>query len=199
MNNDPLLDRLKEALQKTATTPPPEELEEFMSGPADPSTAAALGRMRKEFAEKVLLTLHPEPVKEAESRVTLGQWIKEVRVKARLSHGFIASALGETTSFVEGLETGEILPWAISADVGSQLATLFRLHFNSLKELVENSRKALGNESNESWEVQDLEQHTNACHPDSTGPDEDVGEAMDRWLEEVRQTLEEKQAHELLA
>lgn len=199
MNNDPLPDRLKEALQKTATTPPPEELEEFMSGPADPSTAAALGGMRKEFAEKVLLTLHPEPVRQAGSGVTLGQWIKEVRVKARLSHGFIASALGETTSFVEGLEAGEVFPWTISADLGSQLATLFRLHFDSLKELVENSRKAPGNESNKSWETPDLEQLTNACHPDSTRPDEGRGEAMYRWLEEVRQTLEAKQAHELLA
>jgi transcriptional regulator with XRE-family HTH domain len=198
MENDRFLNRLKEALlREAATHPTTEEIEEFMSGPADPTTTAALYGMRKEFAEKVLLTLHPEPVRRA-GGVALGPWIEEVRKKARLSHGFIASALGETISFVERLETGETLPWTIPADLGSDLASLFRLHYSTLRKLVGNSRKTLEKKSGTPSETDYSEILAGAGSPNNLDPDLSMKGEIEHWLEEVRRNLEEKQARELL-
>jgi hypothetical protein len=198
MDNDPLIDRLKESLlREAATNPTTEELEEFMSGPADLSITASLDGMRKEFAEKVLLTLHPEPVRQA-GGVALGTWIEGVRKKARLSHGFIASALGETISFVERLETGETLPWAIPADLGSYLATLFRLHYNTFSKLVDNSRRALEKKSGTPLETDYSEILAGTRPPNNLDPDLSMKGEIEHWLGEVRRNLEKKQARELL-
>lgn len=169
-----------------------------MSGPINPAAAAALDGMRKEFAEKALHGLHPEPVIGVERGVILGQWVAEARKKVSLSVGFVATALGVPPSLVEKLEAGEFLPWTITAVQGAELAILFRLHLNAFEELVNNSLEALEESPNAPQEETDSDRLQDVSHPNNLPPVVLQGSVIRDWLEDVRRVLEEKQARQFL-
>jgi transcriptional regulator with XRE-family HTH domain len=198
MSHDEFVELFREALfEEVASHPSDEELKEFMSGPADTSPDM-LERMRKEFVEKILQRLRPEPARHAGSEMTFGRWIEQARKEARLTQGFIATALGEPPSFVERLEKGQTLPWTIPAPRGSDIAILFRIHFNAFSELIANSHKGLASQSSQIPEANCPSGKAPAISPRSSQHDEDISGEIKGWLEAVRRDLEEKHAKHLL-
>jgi hypothetical protein len=198
MGNDHILEKLQEGLlREVASNLEAQEVEDFMSAPAG-SAVGMLNKMRKEFVEKVLHSLNPEPIRQIESGIDLGKWIEKERKKARLTHGFIATALGETPSFVERLEKAGFPPWTIAAPTGSDLAILFRIHFSAFSELVVNTGKALLNLPNPTQEITRPERVTDISPAENLPPDVDVDNQIKDWLGAVRRNLEAKQAQQLL-
>jgi len=198
MGQDKFIEQLRESLlEEVASNPTDEQVREFMSGPAD-SPPGMLERMRKGFVEKVLQRLRPEPERCVGGEITLGRWIEQARKEARLTHGFIATALGESPSFVEQLEKGQALPWTIPAAIGSDIAILFRIHFNAFSELTENSHKALTEQSSQIPVANSRGLRPRAIPPRSSWADEARSGEIKDWLEAVRHDLEEKQAKQLL-
>lgn len=114
------------------------DVEMFMSTP-DHSPSGMSERVRAKFTAKILGDLHPEPVQQIKERWPLGRWIEAVREKARLTRRDIGTALGKDDSFVEKLETGEILPWNLDTKEAIDLARLFRLAVKAMCQLVETS------------------------------------------------------------
>lgn len=98
-----------------------------------------MARVRARFVEKVILTLHPQPVKEIGGKWPLGRWFEAIRESLRLTREDVAVAIGKEVSFVERLERGEVLPWESDPGEVAELMRLFRLHLNAASQLVNNS------------------------------------------------------------
>jgi transcriptional regulator with XRE-family HTH domain len=114
------------------------DVEMLMSIP-DQSPLGMPERVRAKFTAKILEDLHPEQVQPLNKRWPLGRWIEATRKRARLTRGDIGTALGKDASFVEKLETGEILPWDLDTKEAIDIARLFRLAVKAMRQLVETS------------------------------------------------------------
>jgi hypothetical protein len=114
------------------------DVDAFMSIP-DHSPSGMPERVRAKFAAKILSDLHPNPVNRIKERWPFGRWIEAVRKKARLTREIIGAALGRDESFVEKLETGAVLPWALDTEEAIDIARLFRLEGEAMRQLVETS------------------------------------------------------------
>lgn len=108
----------------------------LMSLPADTSPEI-LEQGRARIAEKILGKVYPEPVRHIEEKLTFGRWVEKVRKKAHLTHKFIAAALNKEPSFIEQLETGDILPWELTPGEGADIVSLFRIHLSAVVQLLE--------------------------------------------------------------
>jgi hypothetical protein len=111
-------------------------VDSLMSTPED-VLLGTLEQGRARVAGKVLDGLHPEPVRHIEENLSFGRWIEKIRKKAHLTHKFIDAALNKESSFIERLETGDILPWELTPTEGVDIAILFRIHVNAFMHLLE--------------------------------------------------------------
>ena len=197
MRDNEFLEQLRDALlEEAASNPTAEELEEFWSTPADISPDR-LEKIRKQFVKKVLEKLHPEPVRNIENGVTLVEWLGAVRNTAHLTHSFIATALGETASFVEQIEKGDILPWDIPPITGANIAALFRVHFTAFSKLTANSYSALEYALNDPLKTEGAGRTSDALPSKNPLPDKTSNQA-EVWLGAVQSQLEKNQAAYLL-
>lgn len=114
------------------------EVELFMSAP-DHTPPGMAERVHAKFVAKILGDLHPDLIQQIKERWPLGRWIEAIRKKARFTRGDIGVAIGKDESFVEKIETGEILPWELSPRDVAAIARLFRLSKKAMRQLVEGS------------------------------------------------------------
>jgi transcriptional regulator with XRE-family HTH domain len=166
-------------------------------------------RLRGRFVEKVILTLHPRPVREVDAKWPLGRWFEAIRESLCLTREDIAAALGKEVIFVERLERGEVQPWECDPDDVAELMRLFRLHSNAASQLVNNSaavnqardvrsaaaRSRGGHASSERGESTRRALEMFLAHNAAPAkPDATVSE----WLDALREALRRRGLNELL-
>ncbi|HEX8495340.1 MAG TPA: hypothetical protein VF658_21185 [Pyrinomonadaceae bacterium] len=186
------------------------EVDAWMSAPADlpPET---LERGRARIADKVLGSLHSEPVRQIQEKLTFGRWIEKIRKQAHLTYKFIAVALNQEPAFIEQLETGDLLPWKMKANDGADIISLFRVHIDAVVHLLELSL-AVSLERAKGEEAIAARAHKGRPSPKRN---ESTRRAWDlylahkvekaeltpeviNWLNEVREELRRRQATHLL-
>jgi hypothetical protein len=166
-------------------------------------------RVRRRFVEKILWTLHHEPVRRIDNKWTLGRWIEAVRESVRLTRADIATAIGQDIAFVERLERGELLPWDCHPDSAANLMSLFRIHINAMSQLVWNSATVSQVRGVGSVAARSRSGHASSDRGESTKRALDLFLAhnaapaksdanVSNWIESVRDALRKRQLDELL-
>jgi transcriptional regulator with XRE-family HTH domain len=117
---------------------PPEVIHTYLSLPVE-EIEVDTNLMFGHFIKKVLADLHRRPVRNIAPEWPFGRWLEDTRQSVRFSRTDIAGALNKDESFVERLETGEILPWQLSLYDAAEIVILFRVHMDAIKQLVESS------------------------------------------------------------
>ena len=166
-------------------------------------------RVRARFVEKVILTLHPQPVRDVAAKWPLGRWIEAIRESLRLTREDIAAAIGKEVIFVERLERGEAPPWECDPDDVADMMRLFRLHSNAASQLVNNSAAVNQARGVRSAAARSRGGHASAERGESTrralemflahnaGPAKSDA-AVSEWLEALRNALRRRGLNELL-
>lgn len=152
------------------------EIEEFFSTPIE-SPPGLVEQVYAKFVAKVFADLHPTPVRSVREEIPLGRWIESVRKKARLTREGVATALGKDESFIERLETGDVLPWNLSEGEIADLANLFRIHKDAIPRLSKYSN--IVNEGRAQLNFLAARSHSGRM---SKQRRESVMRALDLWL-----------------
>ncbi len=180
----------------------------FLLSPAQspPETAE---RVRTLFVKKLFDKLHSEPVREIKEKWPFGRWVEAIRESFRLTRQDVCATLRVGPHFLERLENGDSPPWSFSPKEIADLLCLLRVHMSAVHQLVMNSlavakMHGLGPVSARSYSGQRTEVRAQAVkkaldlylarNVSPTGMDQEVG----RWMEEVRKSLERRQATYLL-
>jgi transcriptional regulator with XRE-family HTH domain len=167
------------------------------------------------FLRRVFRDQHRELIREIGKGLTFGRWIEAARNRARLLRDDIALAIGKEVSFVESLEKGAILPWALRPDEAAMIIDLFGIQIDDFSRLISVSlgvnkardqiqqdqagdiaaRAQGGRPSEESSE--DIESAVDMALAHVVGPAE-LNEAIKEWLSKVSTELRRIQMTEIL-
>ena len=164
-------------------------------------------RMSVQFAADRIRNRFPEPVRRLEERYPFELWLEAVIQDLHLLPKKINAALNQGKGFVERIIAGEVAPWQLSAAEGADVVTLFRLHFDSLPNLLRWSVAAR--------RMREAEAQSDLSYPplDEAPPDaqrlSDMVAAhvdaspklpgeVEAWLIELRAELGKRQAYDFL-
>lgn len=166
-------------------------------------------RVRARFVEKILSSVHCEPVQRVDKRWSFGRWIEATRESVRLTREDVATALHKDFTFVEKVEKGESLPWKCHPSDIADVVCLFRVHMDAVQQLVVNtvavnqihglgsvsarSRSGLISSDRGETTKRALDMFL-AHHAAPATPDTDVS----NWLNALRDTLQQRGADYLL-
>ena len=139
MNDEEILKLLEMTICSEHSPEISDEVADAIMSRSEECPPEKTARIRARFVEKVILTLHPQPVREISAKWPLGRWFEAIRESLRLTREDVAAAIGKEASFVERLERGEVMPWECDPGEVADLMRLFRLHSNAASQLVNNS------------------------------------------------------------
>jgi hypothetical protein len=134
-------DRLQDLLKKAVRSEDaPELTDELVDAFLElPSSCAddSQRRVRDSFIRKMFLTVHPDPVRNVGEQIPFGRWLESVRRTLCLEGSDIAAALGKDEQYLQRIESGEVLPWAVPASDFGNLICLVRVHIDAVVKLVQ--------------------------------------------------------------
>lgn len=139
MNDEEVLKLLEITVNSEHSPEISDEVADTILSKSQECSPEKTARLLARFIEKVILTLHPQPVRKIDARWPLGRWFEAIRESLRLTRDDIAAAVGKEVIFVERLERGEVQPWECDPNDVADLMRLFRLHSNAASHLVNNS------------------------------------------------------------
>jgi transcriptional regulator with XRE-family HTH domain len=204
---------LRESLLSEDSPPLTEqEAEILLSVPTKvKGSPAAIRKLRKSFVEKLFVNLHQEPVRDVKRGYPFGAWLKEAREKARLTREDIAESIGKDASFIERVESEQVLPWTLTPSTMANIVILFRIHIDAVAQLLSASFVA-DEERKLSQAMSTRPSLTSGVRamvggPGETPSNKDEGSTSDylpmneeivRLLDKLRKILEQRQATHLL-
>ena len=92
-------------------------------------------RVRRLFVRRLLLSLHPVPVRHVELPWSFGRWIEAIRKSVGLTCADVAAAIDGKADIVERVEKSDILPWQLKTTDLADLICLFRVHISAVEQL----------------------------------------------------------------
>ena len=92
-------------------------------------------RVRRLFVRRLLLSLHPVPVRHVELPWSFGRWIEAIRNIVGLTCADVAAAIDGEADIVERIERSDILPWQLKTTDVADLICLFRIHISAVEQL----------------------------------------------------------------
>ena len=92
-------------------------------------------RVRRLFVRRLLLSLHPVPVRHVELPWSFGRWIEAIRKSVGLTCADVAAAIDGKADIVERVEKSDILPWQLKTTDVADLICLFRVHISAVEQL----------------------------------------------------------------
>ncbi len=126
-----------------------------------------------------LLSLRGQPILRVVQDLPFSSCLSRLRIAAGINLSSIAAALNQPLHLIEQLESNQVPPWAVPAVVIAEVAILFRLHLEAVELLTENSfRIALVSNG-----ISNRDQDSSL---------------IASWLADVRTTLLERNAEELV-
>lgn len=209
MNEDQLLELFREATCSDESSQLDDvSVDAFLAFPAEYSAQRAerIGRL---FVKKLFEEIHREPVRTLSTKWPFHMWLESMRTSIRLTRDDIAMALNKDYEFIEHIEKGEKLPWEFQVrDIGD-VVCLFRIHMNAVTELIGNSVSLAGFRGLGAVSARSHRGRMSRARGDSTKRALDLYVArnatpmkpdthVERWLDELRQELENRRAQELL-
>jgi hypothetical protein len=170
-------------------------------------TEEDLPRMSVRITIKLIRDRFPEPLHNVEDIQPLWHWVETVRLDVLLTPRKINDALNQPLGFIERFETGQVIPWQLSALEGADIAILFRLHKDALRDLLRWSAAV--------YKEREAAKQDESSHPPLYGtspgalrmfdlaaarmnPDAELPAEAENWLTEVISELERRQTHDLL-
>jgi len=170
-------------------------------------TEEDLPRMSVRITLKIIRDRHPEPLHRVEDIQPLWRWVETVRLDLLLTPRRINNALNQPLGFIERFETGQIVPWQLSPGVGADIAILFRLHKEALRDLLRWSAAAY-REREAAKQAETSHPSLNETSPGALrmfdiaaarmNPDAELPAEAENWFADVISELEQRQAHDLL-
>jgi transcriptional regulator with XRE-family HTH domain len=166
--------------------------------------------MHAGFVKKVFGELHREPIRHIEEKRPFGRWLETARERARLIREDIAMALSKDASFVQRLEEGETPPWELSFVDAADIVCLFRIHIEAVRYLVlislavsdarqqvEKIAARAEGELQSKERTENLKKALDLAHAHRAGQAK-PNEEINKWLKELREELQRRQATDLL-
>ena len=209
MNEEEILKLLEATICSEHSPEVSDEVADAILSRSEECPPEKAARLRARFVEKVILTLHPRPVREIDAKWPLGRWLEAIRESLRLTREDVAAAAGKEVIFVERLERGEVPPWECDPGDVADLMRLFRLHSSAASQLVNNSAAVSQSRDVRSAAARSRGGHASPERGESArralemflahnaGPAK-PSDAVSRWLDALREALRRRGLNELL-
>ena len=209
MNDEEILKLLELTICSEHSPEISDEVADAILSRSEECSPEKTARVRARFVEKVILMLHPQPVREISAKWPIGRWFEAIRESLHLTREDVAVAIGKEVIFVERLERGEVLPWECEPDEVAELMRLFRLHSNAASQLVNNSvavnqvrgvrsaaaRSRGGHASSERGDSTKRALEMFLAHNAAPAKPDD---AVSKWLDALRSALRRRGLNELV-
>lgn len=98
-----------------------------------------MARIQKRFIEKLFQEKHPNPIKSINHKLTFGAWLERIMKDARLTRSAVTQALQCEENILDGLAKSKLQPWECDHKLIVDLMSLFRAHYELIKQLVSTS------------------------------------------------------------